>query len=666
MADGSASERWYSAIDLTGVNGMPVSHSGVVRLAKKEQWRSRQRKGRGGGREYPLSCLPPETQAALHLRERPAVERFARSTLAPSQDQIVSKWQRYDRVADKQKQIAQRRLRALHAVEALTSTGMPLLVARTYVSRQLSHEGDGAASPESLGRWATLVRGADRSDWLALLLPSYTGRVATADCAEDAWDIFKADFLRLEQPTSASCYERLQRIGAERGWQLPSLRTIERRLDREIPRQVQTLARQGEEAMLRLFPAQERDRGVFAALEGVNSDGHRFDFMTRFPNGDIGRPAIVAWQDLLSGKILAHRLCDNESTDAVRLSLIDVVRDFGIPKHAWLDNGRAFASKWMTGGTPNRYRFKVKEDEPVGLIVALGIEVHWVTPYHGQAKPIERAWKDFCDRIAKHPAFAGAYTGNNPTAKPENYGSRAVDWDDVQRIVAEEVIAHNARSGRRTKVCAGRSFDAAFAASYGQTAIRRATAEQLRTLLLTAEAVNASAEDGSVRLAGNRYWSEALCAHAGRKVVLRFDPQSLHTGAECYALDGAYIGYADCIGAVGFADTAAAREHARAKGQFRRATKAALDAERRMTAAQVAAQLPVPVPADLPAPNVIAPVFSNPAKGKAPAPEQSAEVIPLARTGTDNAREFDLNQHLQQMQQRQLERIGWQPPEQDD
>ncbi|WP_245528436.1 transposase domain-containing protein [Gluconobacter morbifer] len=45
-----------------------------------------------------------------------------------------------------------------------------------------------------------------------------------------------------------------------------------------------------------------------------------------------------------------------------------------------------------TGGIPNRFRFKVKEDEPVGIMTQLGVEVHWTTPYSGQSKPIERAW----------------------------------------------------------------------------------------------------------------------------------------------------------------------------------------------------------------------------------------------------------------------------------
>uniref|UniRef100_UPI0039800C3B transposase domain-containing protein n=1 Tax=Salmonella sp. s54836 TaxID=3159673 RepID=UPI0039800C3B len=90
----------------------------------------------------------------------------------------------------------------------------------------------------------------------------------------------------------------------------------------------------------------------------------------------------------------------------------DVVERYGIPHHAWLDNGRGFASKLLTGGVANRYRFKVREEDPTGILVALGVQIHWATPYHGQAKPIERAFRDLCDRVAKHPAFAGAYTGH--------------------------------------------------------------------------------------------------------------------------------------------------------------------------------------------------------------------------------------------------------------
>ena len=88
----------------------------------------------------------------------------------------------------------------------------------------------------------------------------------------------------------------------------------------------------------------------------------------------------------------------------------------------------------MTGGVPNRYRFKIKDDDPVGIMTLLmgRDRVHWTSVHggrgHGQAKPVERAFGvgGIGEIVDKHPAFAGAWTGNSPLAKPENYGSRAV------------------------------------------------------------------------------------------------------------------------------------------------------------------------------------------------------------------------------------------------
>lgn len=615
---------------------MPGTPRGVRKASARENWAMRKR-AHGKGMEYAFTSFPESTQAALLLREQPSTPR-ARRTPQPSEAQITSAWQRFESAKQTQKDVAEQRLRAVQALDALVRSGTPVMEARKAVSDQLTHDGMKGCSPVNLARWQKAVAHTERHHWLALLLPHYTGRTATAEIPGDAWDLFKADWLRVEKPSAVSCYERLERIAQARGWELPSLRTFERRLQRELPRAIRVLAREGEEAMMKMYPAQERDRSVFAALEAVNSDGHKFDLMVRFPDGHVGRPMIVAFQDLYSGKILGWRLSDHESSDVVRLALADMVIRYGVPQHTYLDNGRAFASKWMTGGTRNRYRFKVREEDPVGIITSLGIEVHWVTPYHGQAKPIERAWRDLCcEHIAKHPAFAGAYTGNNPMAKPENYGSRAIEWEAFERIVTEEIAAHNARSGRRSKVCAGRSFDAVFAESYACATIRKVTQEQQRMLFMAAEAVTAG-NDGSVRLAGNRYWTEALTEVANRKVVLRVDPQHLQGTAYVYALDGTFIAEAPCVAAVGFADTNAAREHGRARKDWRRARKQQLDAERRMDAAEIAAQLPTPPPEQLPDAAVIAPVFRDHGKRPVPAPREDIE---WEATGTDGLSSLD-------------------------
>ncbi len=652
MADGNAHDRWYTAADLVGLPSLPNTDRNIRARAEREGWESRQRAGRGGGREYAFTTLPPTTQAALLLRERPAPAVRRRNTLAPSEARLRSVWARFEQAKQPMRDVAATRLQALDTVDALVRGGTPLMDARALVAAQLQREGVRGGSAASIGRWQQDVAHADRKDWLALLLPHYTGRTATAEIEPESWELFKADYLRQEQPTASSCYDRLARIAASRGWELPSLKTFTRKIERELPRAVRLLARQGEDALMRSYPAQERDRSGMVALEGVNADGHRWDINVRFPDGSVGRPCILGWQDLYSGKLLAWRLGDHENSDMVRLSFGDMVRAYGVPGSVYLDNGRAFASKWMTGGTPNRYRFKVRDEDPTGLITSLvgADSVHWVTPYHGQAKPIERMWRDFCDHIAKHPAFAGAWVGNTVANKPENYGSRAVEWAEFERVVTEEIHAHNARIGRKLKACAGRSFDATFAASYAGITVRKVSEEQLRLLLLAAEAVTASPVDGSVRLAGNRYWTEALSEHAGRKVVLRVDPWHLQGVAHVYALDGTYLAEAPCTAAVGFADVNAAREHARGRKQYKRAAKDMLAAERLMDAAAVAAQLPPMQPPSLPDAAVIAPVFGLHAKKPEPQPAR------VAATGTDGPSKLDvlMFQRAQQMKEDQI------------
>jgi hypothetical protein len=616
---------------------MPTTERGVRIRAERAAWRRRRRAGRGGGYEYHVSSLPDTARAALRAAtdldpsatarsvasvEPPAAcPPIATRDLCPvvqasaglfySAGRARDLWARFDRLPDRLKARARRRLAAIEAAAALEAAGMTRRDAFAHAAREHG------CSARNLWRLHGAVAGHDRADWLPLLAPAHRGRAATSEVSVEAWDYFRADYLRLEQPTAQGCYERLERAAAARGWTVPAIKTLMRKLTREIARPAIILARQGAEDLKRAYPAQERDRSVFRALEAVNADGHRFDVFVKWPDGEIARPLMVAWQDLLSGKILAHRVDRTENADLVRLSFGDVVEELGIPGSAYLDNGRGFASKWMTGRMAHRFRFKILPEEPAGILTTLlgADNVHWTTPYHGQAKPIERAFRDMCEYVAKHPALAGAYTGNKPDAKPENYGSRAVPLAEFLALLEQEIAAHNARLGRRGGVCNGRSFDQVFSESYERSAIKKATAEQRRLFLLAAEGVSGSRVDGSVHLGDNRYWSEALAQYAGRPLVVRFDPQALHGLVHCYTPDGRFVAEAPCVQAAGFNDTAAAREHARNRKVWMRAAREQLGAERRMSAIEAAGKLPAPpAPAAKPESKVVRPVFGRKAR----------------------------------------------------
>ncbi|MDA0654725.1 MAG: Mu transposase C-terminal domain-containing protein, partial [Proteobacteria bacterium] len=381
----------------------------------------------------------------------------------------------------------------------------------------------------------------------------------------------------------------------------------------ETPQAVAVLARQGREALKRLYPAQERDRTQFHALEAVNADGHKADVFVHWPGeAKPVRPVLLSVQDLYSNMIVGWRVGLTESAHLVQLAFGDVFRDFGIPDHAWLDNGRGFASKWITGQQPTRFRFKVSPADPAGVLTQLGVQVHWTTPYSGQSKPIERSFRDLCDHLWKHPAFEGAYTGNRPDAKPENYQSRAVPYDKFMEIVGQGIALHNARKGRRTRVCGGAlSFDEAFQKSYARAPIKQARPEHLRMCLMAVESVTARQPAGAVHVMGNRYWADFLTGQAGRKVIARFDPDNLHDGVEVYRLDGARLGFAACWEAAGFADVDAAREHTRARRKWVRANRDMADAEIAMSIEQVAAMLPRTEPAKTQDPAVVRPYFGG-------------------------------------------------------
>ncbi len=465
-----------------------------------------------------------------------------------------------------------------------------------------------------------------RADWLPRLVPHNTGRTVTAPCTDDAWEFFKADYLRLEQPSAAACYQRLQRAAAEHGWVVPSLKTLLRRI-RKIPKAVRTLAREGENALLHTYPAQQRTVQALRALEWINGDGYQHNLFVKWPDGSIARPKTWFWQDVYSRRLLAYRTDTTEHTELVRLSLGDLVERFGIPDHATLDNTRAAANKWMTGGVTNRYRFKMKEEEPLGVFAQLGVQVHWTSVFkgkgHGQAKPIERAFGigGIGEMVDKHPAFSGAWTGNSPQAKPEDYGRRAIPLDTFNKVLADEVRAFNARTGRRTEICGGvLSFEAAFNESYHRAPIQKARADQRRLWLLAAEQVTVQ-RDGSVTLdAGaligqgrNRYYSGALLECVGQKIVVRFDPQRLHGEVYCYHPDGRYIDAAVCIENAGFGDMDAGREHNRARRSFMKAARQQAAAEQRMDTLEATRYLPtLPEPA-VPTASVVRPVFGPPA-----------------------------------------------------
>ena len=622
---------WWTTAEIAeaGLPDLPVTRQGADKLAERENWRgqakfARRRAGKGGGWEYSWRLFPSRAQRRLLM----AVAAPAGPAQRPEGTKREEQWAWFEALPKTVQDRARARLLVIQQVEAMD----PVLGRYLAVHTVAKASGDGA---RTIWNWFLMIEGVAAHDRLAFLAPrnrAAAPRNRAKDCEPAFFDLIKSDYLRPEAPPFTDCFRRAARVAAQQGWAVLPERTMRRRLDAAVSEATQLLARKGIDAVKRRYPPQVRDKTALVAMEAVNADFHKFDVFVRWPapKGEapaILRPQMVAFQDIHSGRIVAWRVDVTPNSTAVLLAAGDMIETWGIPERVVMDNGREFAAKAISGGVSTRFRFKVKEDDIPGLFVSLGCQVHWATPYSGQSKPIERAFRDMCSSISKDPRFAGAYTGNRPDAKPENYGSTAIDLDRFLTVLAEGIEEHNTRQGRRSEVAWGRSFAEVFDESYGAAPVRKATEAQRRLWLLGAEGLRADSKTGAVWFQGNEFWQPWMGEIAGSRVIARFDPAAFWDGLHIYGADNAYLGHAPVRQKAGFFDMDEARAHARARRDWMNAEKKALEAHRRFTTREIGTMLDDAAPPAAPVAEakVVRGTFG---KGPARAGAVAAEPVP--------------------------------------
>ena len=451
---------------------------------------------------------------------------------------------------------------------------------------------------------------------VAALLPSQNKRgPVRVEIPAHFWKRFEQDYLRRGGAGACPRFTGGFVCGLRgRGWATPpSLPTFTRRA-KEIPAEIMTRARGGVMQSVAAYPSQRRSVAALSAGESWNGDGMRHDVFVTAPNGVVRRPVSWMWQDVYSRKILAWRteFEGSESSDLIRLAFLDAANRYGFPKKIVIDNTRAAANRWLAGVAPGRKRFR--RTDVVGAWQICEIETIFTGIWragtrakgHGQAKPIERAFRDIHESQDKHPAYAGAYTGRSTSTKPENYEARAIDHNEFTRVMEEAIAEHNARTGRKTEMAAGGSFDEAFQKSWVASEARFPIDEEKDLFLLAAEARKISREGTFTIAAGSvpgvpssRFWHPALSGMVGKRVVARFDPDDLHAPVRVFAVSGEFICQADAILPTGFHDTTAAREHSRARREHMKVTKRATDLVTLKEAQLAALHAPPEIPAQI-------------------------------------------------------------------
>ena len=604
---------WFSISELAGLSGIPKSESKVRLKAKRESWESRDRIGRGGGKEYSFISLPIEAQAALLKKRSVEQAEIGQDKLGKNngifeynKDEL---WQYAERCTQKKRDTGMYRAQLLQQLMQLVDNGQTFKEAAKAIAIINS------VSEASLRNWYHGVNnqvGAkhyEKTDWAAALIPGHTGRKRNADCDPLAWDWIKGHYLNRRQPTFSDSYRRLVKVADQQDWKIPSERTLCRRMKEDVTEATRVFLRQGPEALNQMFPPMKRDRTCFNAGEAVSGDGLKFDKVwVDWGDEIISTTTAWFWQDLHSNKFLAYRIAKTENTDVFRLATYDLT-EICLPHYVQVDNTRVAANKAMTGKAAGRKRFKDKESDHTGILLQLGMDVHFTSPDHTLSnpgvKPVERSFGigGIHDMVATHPKFI-----NRGFSK-----KTAVPIDEFRAVVAEEVKRFNAQKNRRTDICRGvMSFDDAFNASFTKSEVRRATESQRRLLLLMPEKVKANRttgvltlKAGSSTLGKHRYWCEALTEHKGQDVVAYYDPEQLDKAVSVYTLDGRHIADADHKPTHAFNDTAVAREHTKGKKRILKNQKAIANETVRMNELERSALYPDLSDVEIPAPGVV-------------------------------------------------------------
>ena len=211
---------WFSAADIYKLNlnvkSFPKTQFRIHRKAIRDNYERREVKapGRKGIRfEFHFRSFPPDVQRNVLKSYKITTE----SDSAPFQNPTSTEtppvaqadeaakseylWNRYASVPGTMKQRAQDRLAAVQAVDELLARGLKLADAKKEVAEQY------CVSIWALSNWIRHARKHAKTDQLPALLPCYVGRVHCRDISPEAWDVFIADFLRLERPAASACYK---------------------------------------------------------------------------------------------------------------------------------------------------------------------------------------------------------------------------------------------------------------------------------------------------------------------------------------------------------------------------------------------------------------------------------------------------------------------------
>lgn len=334
----------------------------------------------------------------------------------------------------------------------------------------------------------------------------------TTTIPEEAWEYFYSLYMTQEKRGVQLCYDYTK----NRFPDIPSVYAFRRRL-KTIPEHAMVYYREGENALRDVLPSMDRDKTDIDSNDIWFSDHHRVDVFTRNEDGSrLCRLWLTVFFDARSNKVISYT-CRNADPDAavIKQTMKKGMELYGIPKEVYFDNGKDYRSKVF------------RQDFPLSLVRQLGINSIYATPYHGQAKTVERFFRTFEERFGK---MFPTYTGKDAKDRPEQM--RVSDEKilaiapSIETFLAglDNYMEDYNHTQSRGKNLEGKSPDEAY---YQNLSIKKEITDRKVLALLCGTFDTRTVHKSGITFKNRVYWDKALLPYFKKKVIINYDSENL-------------------------------------------------------------------------------------------------------------------------------------------
>ncbi|MDE6426175.1 MAG: Mu transposase C-terminal domain-containing protein [Ruminococcus sp.] len=335
--------------------------------------------------------------------------------------------------------------------------------------------------------------------------------------SEKAWDMFYTLYMTLQRRSIKWCYDKTKLAFPD----IPSVSAFERKV-KTIPEYAILKYHTGTKAFNDAMPHMIRDKSGVMSNDIWCSDHHRADVFVKNDTGHVIRPWITIFTDIRSTKVMSFIVREADpNTTVVKKCLRLGIEKHGVPNEIYTDNGKDYTAK------------KLSEEYPLSVMNVLGIGKITATPYHGQAKPVERFFRTLEERFGK---MFYSYAGNDAKKRPEHMQKTNKVLDGDKNIptlefyieqLAKYIDEYN-NTAHHGDGMDGRTPNQVYDENLTE---KREIGDSNALRLLFGKTVERTVQKNGIAMYNNTFTNNdgKLIPYYDRKVLVTYDPDDLET-----------------------------------------------------------------------------------------------------------------------------------------